>query len=118
MKKRKLQYTITVPIPNFYLADNLVAELAKIVRLDVHEAFNWMQNVQVQRKVGGIQRFPVDDRIVTQDSHAVLQRFHRTQIYVPSSSFNTFLAKVATASRVKGISLLSHNANLSEAYWI
>ena len=41
-------YTITVPIPNFYLADNLVAELAKIVRLDVHEAFNWMQNVQVQ----------------------------------------------------------------------
>lgn len=41
-------YTITVPIPNFYLADNLVAELAKIVRLDVHEAFNWMQNVRVQ----------------------------------------------------------------------
>ena len=41
-------YTITVPIPNFYLADNLVAELAKIVRLDVHEALNWMQNVKVQ----------------------------------------------------------------------
>ena len=41
-------YTITVPIPNFYLVDNLVAELAKIVRLDVHEASNWMQNVQVQ----------------------------------------------------------------------
>ena len=41
-------YTITVPIPNFYLANDLVAELAKIVRLDVHEAFNWMQNVQVQ----------------------------------------------------------------------
>ncbi|MBR2426117.1 MAG: hypothetical protein IKB16_05180 [Lentisphaeria bacterium] len=41
-------YTITVPIPNFYLADNLVAELAKIVRLDVHEASNWMQNVKVQ----------------------------------------------------------------------
>ena len=41
-------YTITVPIPNFYLANDLVAELAKIVRLDVHEASNWMQNVQVQ----------------------------------------------------------------------
>ena len=77
-----------------------------------------MLNFNIRRMVGGIQRFPVDNRILTQDSHAVLQRFHRTQIYVPSSSFNTFLAKVATSSRVKGISLLSHNANLSVGFWM
>lgn len=42
-------YAVTIPIPNFYLADYLIKKLAERVRLDENEAFVWMQNINIQK---------------------------------------------------------------------